>query len=59
VGFARKAEGQKVDELTTVVAVFDRGGNLVDGRKKLLELRLQDATLERLGRSGLGDENRV
>jgi VWFA-related protein len=50
----RKAEGRNVDDLTTVVAVFDRDGNLVDGRKKLLELRLRDATLEKLTQSGLG-----
>ena len=50
----RKAEGRNVDDLTTVVAVFDRDGNLVDGRKKLLELRLRDATLEKLAQSGVG-----
>jgi hypothetical protein len=50
----RKAEGRNVDNLTTVVAVFDRDGNLVDGRKKRLELRLRDETLETLARSGVG-----
>ena len=50
----RKVEGRNVDDLTTVVAVFDRDGNLVDGRKKLLELRLRDETLEKLAKSGAG-----
>ena len=36
------------------MAVFDRDGNLVDARKKLLEMRLRDATLEKLARTGLG-----
>ena len=49
-----KAEGRNVDDLTTVVALFDRDGNLVDGKKKLVKLRLRDATLEQLAQSGLG-----
>jgi hypothetical protein len=49
-----KAEGRNVDDLTTVVAVFDRDGNLVDGKKKVVKLRLRDATLEKLAQSGLG-----
>src|SRR5262249_54529861 len=54
-----KAEGRNVDDLTTVVALFDRDGNLVDGKKKLVKLRLRDATLEQLAQSRLGPKTPV
>ncbi len=50
----RKVDGRNIDELTVVVTAFDRDGNLVDGRQKVVELYLRDASVERLARSGLG-----
>lgn len=50
----RKADGRNMDELTVVVAAFDRDGKLADGKKTVVELRLRDASVERLTRSGLG-----
>jgi VWFA-related protein len=50
----RKEEGRNVDNLTMIVAVFDRDGNLVDAKKKVIETHFRDATLEKLTRSGLG-----
>lgn len=49
----RKDGGRNLDNLVIVVAVFDRDGNLVDGKKKAIETNFLDATLERLARSGL------
>ncbi len=50
----RKVEGRNIDELTAVVTAFDRDGNLVLGKQKVVELHLREASVERLARSGLG-----
>jgi hypothetical protein len=34
-------------------AIFDENGNLVAGGEKIVEMRLMDTTVDRLGRSGL------
>ncbi len=45
----RKAEGRNRNDVTLVYGLFDRNGNYTQGVKKVLELRLKDETLERLG----------
>ncbi len=49
----RKAEGRNNDNLTVATAIFDENGNLVAGGEKIVEMRLMDSTVDRLGRSGL------
>ena len=49
----RKAEDRNDDNLTIATVVFDENGNLLSGLEKILELRLKDATLERLNKTGL------
>jgi VWFA-related protein len=45
----RKVEDRNNNEVTLVYGLFDRDGNFTQGIKKVLELRLKDETLERLG----------
>ena len=47
----RKADGRNLNELTLVVALFDKDGNLVKGSKKMVELKLKDETLADKARS--------
>lgn len=49
----RKAEGRNLDNLTVATVIFDENGNYVTGGEKLLEMRLLDATYQRLSRAGL------
>lgn len=49
----RKAEGRNRDNLTVATAIFDENGNMVAGGEKIVEMRLMDTTVDRLGRSGL------
>jgi VWFA-related protein len=49
----RKADGRNNDNLTILSGVFDRNGNYITGTQKLVELRLQDATLEKALNSGI------
>jgi VWFA-related protein len=49
----RKKEGRNLDNLTVVTALFDRDGKYLTANEKQLELRLRNASLERLSRSGL------
>jgi VWFA-related protein len=48
----RKAEDRSSDNLTISTAIFDENGNLLTGQQKILELRLKDATLERINKAG-------
>jgi VWFA-related protein len=48
-----KAGDRNNDTVTVVTGVFDDNGNYVSGIQRVLELHLRDATLEKLGRSGL------
>lgn len=50
--FLRAGDRSK-DKLTVATAIFDENGNLVTGLEKIIEMRLRDATLERLNRSGV------
>jgi VWFA-related protein len=45
----RKVEDRNWNAVTLVYGIFDRNGNFTQGIKKVLELRLKDATLERVG----------
>jgi VWFA-related protein len=49
----QKANGRNNDNLTVVSAVFDRNGNFITATQKIVEMRLQDATLEKLLNSGI------
>jgi VWFA-related protein len=49
----RKAEGRNRDDLTLATAIFDENGKFVTGGEKIVEMRLLDTTVDRLGRSGI------
>jgi VWFA-related protein len=49
----RKVEGRNRDDLTLATAIFDENGKFVTGGEKIVEMRLLDTTVERLGRSGI------
>jgi hypothetical protein len=48
-----KEQQRNVDELRFVAALFDDDGNLVEGQARTINLRLQDATLNKLLAGGL------
>jgi VWFA-related protein len=47
-----KVDGRNKNDLTVVAALFDRNGNFVTASEKIVEMRLRDATLERLSHTG-------
>jgi VWFA-related protein len=49
----RKADGRNRDDLTLATAIFDENGKFVTGGEKIVEMRLLDTTVDRLGRSGI------
>ncbi len=49
----RTVDGRHHNNLTVAAAIFDENGNMLTGNEKVIEMRLRDATLERLGRSGI------
>ena len=49
----RKASGRNNDQLTIVTGIFDENGQFVTGIQKTIDMKLLDATYERLSRSGL------
>jgi VWFA-related protein len=49
----RKAEDRNLDNLSISMVVFDENGNFLTGQEKVLDLRLKDATLERVNKAGL------
>jgi VWFA-related protein len=49
----RKADGRNNDNLTILSGVFDRNGNYITGMTKTVQMRLLDATLERVLNSGI------
>lgn len=49
----RKIDGRNHDDLTLATVIFDENGNFVTGGEKILEMKLRDATLERLDRNGI------
>jgi hypothetical protein len=48
-----KEQQRNVDELRFVTALFDENGNLLEGHARDIDLRLQDATLNKLLAGGL------
>ncbi|HXO04199.1 MAG TPA: VWA domain-containing protein [Candidatus Sulfotelmatobacter sp.] len=48
-----KAEGRNLGNLTVVAALFDRNGNFIAGNQETVDLRLKDATLEKLTHTGM------
>jgi hypothetical protein len=48
-----KAGGLNANDLTIVSCLFDRNGNFVEGKQKLVQLRLRDETLARRLSTGL------
>lgn len=48
-----KAQGRNWDDLAVVAALFDRNGNFIAGNQETVELRLKDATLEKLTQTGM------
>ena len=50
--FAREGDRSK-NNLTVATAIFDENGNMVTGVEKIIEMRLRDATLEHVNRSGV------
>lgn len=50
--FAREGDRSK-NNLTVATAIFDENGNLVTGIEKIIEMKLRDATLDRINRSGV------
>jgi len=49
----RKADGRNFDNLTVATVIFDENGNYVTGGEKILEMRLLDATYNKLSHTGL------
>jgi VWFA-related protein len=49
----RKADGRNEDTLTITTAIFDENGSMLAGVQRVLEMRLKDATLERVNKTGL------
>jgi VWFA-related protein len=49
----RKAEGRNRDDFTLATAIFDENGKFVTGGEKIVEMRLLDTTVDRLGHSGI------
>lgn len=49
----RKEAGRSRDSLTIATVVFDENGKYVTGGEKIIDMRLRDATFERLSRSGV------
>jgi hypothetical protein len=49
----RKAAGRNLDSLTVATAIFDENGNFVTGGEKIVEMRLLDGTLDKLGQRGI------
>jgi VWFA-related protein len=48
-----KVDGRNQNDLTVVAALFDRNGNFITGTQKVIEMKLLDATLEKLAHSGV------
>jgi hypothetical protein len=48
----RKADGRNLDSVTVATAIFDQNGNFITGGEKIIEMKLFDATYDRLSRNG-------
>jgi VWFA-related protein len=48
----RLADGRSLDDLTLATAIFDDNGNYITGGEKTVQMRLKEATYDRLIRTG-------
>ena len=53
----RKDGDRNRDDLTFVIALFDRDGHMVGGQQRKLELRLRDTNLDRYMKSGISSRS--
>jgi hypothetical protein len=49
----RRVDGRNHDDVTLATVIFDQNGNFVTGGEKIVEMKLLDSTLARLGQSGI------
>ena len=49
----RKSEGRHVDDVTVATAIFDENGNYITGGEKIVQMKLLDATYDRLSKPGI------
>jgi VWFA-related protein len=49
----RKVDGRNSDTVTVVFGIFDRNGNFLSGKEKVMELRLKDESVTRLMTAGM------
>jgi VWFA-related protein len=49
----RKVDGRNQDTLTITTGIFDENGRMLTGLQRVLDMRLKDATLERVNKTGL------
>jgi VWFA-related protein len=49
----RKVGDRNTDKLTTSTVIFDGNGNLLTGQQRSIDLRLKDASLERVNKTGI------
>jgi len=49
----RKADGRHVDDVTVATAIFDENGNYITGGEKIVQMKLLDATYDRLSTPGI------
>jgi VWFA-related protein len=49
----RKEQDRHLNKLTFLTVLFDRDGKYVEGKEKVIEFRLRDATLARLNQTGI------
>ena len=49
----RKVDERNQDTLTITTAIFDENGTMLTGLQRVLDMRLKDATLERVNKTGL------
>jgi VWFA-related protein len=49
----RKTGDRNTDKLTASMIIFDGNGNLITGEQKTMDLRLTDATLARINKTGI------
>jgi len=49
----RKADGRHVDDVTVATAIFDENGNYITGGEKIVQMKLLDATYDRLSKPGI------
>jgi VWFA-related protein len=49
-----KSDGLNTDKLTVATAIFDQNGNLLTGLERTIDLKLKDASVEKLNTTGIG-----